>query len=52
MTNIRFMNPEGLYNPEPNSYSHFGMTSLKEWVFVAGQGGEDQNGVLKIGFEA
>ncbi|MEX6667178.1 RidA family protein [Pseudomonas sp. W2-17] len=40
-------NPEGLYDPTPNAYSHLAVVAPRaEWLFVAGQGGEDAEGQL------
>ena len=40
-------NPEGLYDPAPNAYSHLAAVAPgAEWLFVAGQGGEDARGQL------
>ncbi len=40
-------NPEGLYDPAPNAYSHLAAVAPgAEWLFVAGQGGEDAQGQL------
>lgn len=40
-------NPPGLYDPAPNAYSHLAAVSPNaEWLFVAGQGGEDAQGQL------
>ncbi|WP_029042439.1 RidA family protein [Cucumibacter marinus] len=39
---IRFINPEGLYNPTGNGYAHIGIAPAgAELVFISGQGGED-----------
>ncbi|UZJ62440.1 RidA family protein [Pseudomonas sp. KU26590] len=40
-------NPPGLYDPAPNAYSHLAVVGPgTEWLFVAGQGGEDAQGQL------
>jgi enamine deaminase RidA (YjgF/YER057c/UK114 family) len=40
-------NPAGLYDPAPNAYSHLAAVGPDvEWLFVAGQGGEDAQGQL------
>ena len=40
-------NPPGLYDPAPNAYSHLAVVSPNaEWLFVAGQDGEDAEGQL------
>lgn len=47
------INPVGLYDPAPNGYSH--VASLKpgaRLAFIAGQGGENENGELPETFEA
>ena len=45
------VNPDGLYDPEPNGYSHAvvakGGNSI---VYIAGQGGEDRDGNLSPDF--
>ncbi|MFP3847446.1 RidA family protein [Pseudomonas graminis] len=44
-------NPEGLYDPAPNAYSHLAVVGPgAEWLFVAGQGGEDAQGQLSPDF--
>lgn len=49
----RFFNPEGLYDPAPNGYSHIGIPPTgARLVFLAGQGGEDAQGTLADGFQA
>lgn len=48
-----FLNPEGLYDPTPNGYSHIGVPPIgMRLVYIAGQGGEDAEGVLAEGFRA
>ena len=48
-----FINPEGLYDPAPNGYSHVGLPPTgTRLVFIAGQGGEDATGSLADGFPA
>jgi enamine deaminase RidA (YjgF/YER057c/UK114 family) len=48
-----FINPEGLYDPVPNGYSHVGCAaSGTRLVHIAGQGGEDATGALADGFQA
>lgn len=48
-----FVNPDGLYDPAPNGYSHIGVApSGARLVFIAGQGGEDATGTLATGFQA
>lgn len=53
-TNVQLtiVNPEGLYDPAPNGYSH--AVVAKEGArlaFIAGQGGEDNSGALSPKFE-
>lgn len=44
-------NPEGLYDPIPNGYSHLAtVKSESEIIFVAGQGGEHKNGTFEPDF--
>ncbi|MDR2960020.1 MULTISPECIES: RidA family protein [Stenotrophomonas] len=46
-----FLNPEGLYDPAPNGYSHVALPASSAWlVFIAGQGGEDAQGRLSDDF--
>jgi enamine deaminase RidA (YjgF/YER057c/UK114 family) len=49
--NITIVNPAGLYDPAPHGYSHAvvaeGATRI---AYLAGQGGENQTGVLAPGF--
>lgn len=50
---FQFYNPQGLYDPTPNAYSHLavvGSGSNVEWLFVAGQGGEGADGRLPPDF--
>ncbi|GAA3927651.1 RidA family protein [Luteimonas lutimaris] len=48
-----FLNPEGLYDPAPNGYSHLGLpASGARLVLIAGQGGEDAQGKLADDFRA
>ena len=49
---LSIVNPPGLYDPAPNGYSHVVVSrSTSRVAYVAGQGGEDANGVLAEGFE-
>lgn len=49
----RFANPEGLYDPSSNGYSHVAVVpGGSRLVFVAGQGGENADGALPEGFAA
>lgn len=46
------MNPEGLYDPTPNGYSHAVIArGGRGLAFISGQGGEDAAGNLVAGFE-
>lgn len=48
-----FVNPDGLYDPVPNGYSHVGIPPAgTRLAFIAGQGGEDATGTLATGFQA
>ncbi len=52
-TEVEMVNPPSLYDPVPNGYSHAVVVQQPaRMAFVAGQGGEDQNGVLPAEFEA
>lgn len=47
-----FLNPEGLYDPTPNGYSHIGLSPVgTRLVYIAGQGGEDADGTIAEGFQ-
>jgi enamine deaminase RidA (YjgF/YER057c/UK114 family) len=47
----RFINPQGLYDPAPNGYSHVVVATTPAClVYVAGQGGEDVDGRLSSDF--
>jgi enamine deaminase RidA (YjgF/YER057c/UK114 family) len=44
---IQRINPNGLYDPSPNGYSHIAIApSGSTIIYIAGQGGEDENGNL------
>lgn len=44
-------NPPGLYDPAPNGYSHVAVVkSGAKWLWIAGQGGETQDGILSTDF--
>jgi len=44
---LQRINPRGLYNPAPNGYGHVCIVPPgATLVFIAGQGGEDENGSL------
>lgn len=48
---IRLLNPAGLYDASVNGYSHVGLVaSGMRLVFIAGQGGEDEQGNLDPDF--
>lgn len=48
---LRFINPPGLYDPRANGYTHVVVTPAQaRTVFVAGQGGEDATGHLSADF--
>ena len=52
-TIFNIINPKALYDPTPNGYSHMAsVPSHSELVFVAGQGGEDENGTINADFRA
>lgn len=47
---IQRINPIGLYDPSPNGYTHVATAPPGATVvYVAGQGGEDENGNLIVG---
>ncbi|RMC34395.1 RidA family protein [Paracoccus alkanivorans] len=46
------INPETLFDPEPFGFSHVVSAPSGRLVYIAGQGGENRNGVLASGFEA
>ena len=44
-------NPPGLYDPAPNGYSHVAVVKPgAKWLWIAGQGGETQDGILSPDF--
>jgi enamine deaminase RidA (YjgF/YER057c/UK114 family) len=48
---LQFINPEGLYDPRPNAYSHLAVFPAGWRVILpAGQGGENADGVLPPDF--
>lgn len=52
-TQLKIVNPAGLYDPAPNGYSHAVIaTNINKVIFIAGQGGEDSSGTLSTSFEA
>ncbi|MET0312740.1 MAG: RidA family protein [Burkholderiaceae bacterium] len=52
MNNFTLSNPDGLYDPTQNGFSHLGVVPAgRKLVFVAGQGGETADAQLKPTFE-
>ncbi len=50
---MKFINPPGLYDPRPNGYSHVVVAEAPtRIIYIAGQGGENIDGVLSEIFEA
>jgi enamine deaminase RidA (YjgF/YER057c/UK114 family) len=59
---IQRINPVGLYDPSPNGYTHVAMVAKRTAfgiappgatiIYIAGQGGEDENGNLVDDFAA
>ncbi len=50
---IKIINPPGLFNPAPYGFSHVvTVPAGKAMVFIAGQGGEDEQGRLDPDFRA
>lgn len=50
---FELFNPRGLYDPSGNGYSHGARVETPaRFVFLAGQGGEDPDGVLPDSFAA
>jgi enamine deaminase RidA (YjgF/YER057c/UK114 family) len=50
-TTLSLLNPDGLYDPRPNGYSHVAMVAAPaRIVYVSGQGGEDAAGCLPLDF--
>lgn len=50
---IQYQNPQELYNPVKNGYSHISIVDLSkvsEVIHIAGQGGENATGVLAESF--
>ncbi|MBV7538544.1 RidA family protein [Duganella sp. sic0402] len=48
---MKFINPEGLYDPRPNGYSHVVVAEAPaRFIYIAGQGGEDAEGRLSDDF--
>ena len=51
MTALTFINPAGLYDPEPHGYSHVAVVEgAARWILLAGQGGESADGSLSPDF--
>ncbi|HEX7984549.1 MAG TPA: RidA family protein [Duganella sp.] len=51
MTQLSFINPPGLYDPRPNGYSHVVVAEAPaRLIYIAGQGGENADGVLSEDF--
>jgi enamine deaminase RidA (YjgF/YER057c/UK114 family) len=49
----KFINPNGLYDPTANGYSHIAIAPPEaRTIYIAGQGGEDDNGNLAADFSA
>jgi enamine deaminase RidA (YjgF/YER057c/UK114 family) len=47
----QFINPNGLYDPTPNGYSHIAIAPPEtRMIYIAGQGGEDKDGNLAPDF--
>ncbi|MEY4519841.1 MAG: hypothetical protein RLZZ499_2441 [Cyanobacteriota bacterium] len=47
----QLINPDGLYDPTPNGYSHIAIAPPEaKIIYIAGQGGEDENGNLAADF--
>lgn len=50
---LTIVNPQGLYDPAPNGYSHAVIASGGSRIaYIAGQGGEDSTGKLSPDFAA
>lgn len=50
---IQRINPVGLYDPSPNGYTHVAIAPPGATIiYIAGQGGEDENGNLVDDFAA
>lgn len=44
---VRLINPEGLYDPSANAYTHIAVVPAGQtFVYVSGQGGETAEGIL------
>ncbi|HKP27432.1 MAG TPA: RidA family protein [Dongiaceae bacterium] len=48
---LTLINPEGLYDPAPNGYSHIASVATgTRLIFIVGQGGETEDGALAPDF--
>ncbi|WP_343730521.1 RidA family protein [Duganella sp.] len=48
---MKFINPQGLYDPRPNGYSHVVVAEAPaRLIYIAGQGGENAQGDLSQDF--
>ncbi len=48
---MKFINPQGLYDPRPNGYSHIVVAEAPaRLIYIAGQGGENAQGDLSPDF--
>jgi enamine deaminase RidA (YjgF/YER057c/UK114 family) len=48
---LQFVNPSGLHDPRPNAYSHLAVFPAGwRMILPAGQGGENEEGVLSADF--
>ncbi|GGC68502.1 RidA family protein [Undibacterium terreum] len=51
-TSLSFLNPQGLYDPRPNGYTHVVVVQAPaRLIYIAGQGGENAEGQLPAQFE-
>jgi len=51
MDALTLINPRGLYDPAPNGYSHVASVAAgTRLIFIAGQGGETEDGTLAPDF--
>lgn len=49
---VSFINPTGLYDPRPNAYTHVVVAEMPaRLIYIAGQGGEAEDGVLSPDFD-
>ncbi len=50
---VQFINPDGLYDPRPNAYTHMAVVpAAQTLVYVSGQGGEAVDGSLPADFRS